>query len=159
MVPGLTGAFFFDDHPNIVENEAIQINALDSAAIKQALSGPAAGPLGRPVSVASFALTHYFFSLDAFAFKAVNLGIHLIAGVLAYWLAVMLLQAARATTDQRQHWIPLWVFALWSLHPIQLTPVLHVVQRMTSLSALFLFAPCSFIYARARAADMPAWRV
>jgi hypothetical protein len=29
--------------------------------------------------------------------------------------------------------------ALWLLHPIQLTPVLHVVQRMTSLSAVFMF--------------------
>ena len=29
---------------------------------------------------------------------------------------------------------------LWLLHPIQLLPVLHVVQRMTSLSALFLLA-------------------
>ena len=30
--------------------------------------------------------------------------------------------------------------ALWLMHPLQLTPVLHVVQRMTSLSALFLMA-------------------
>ncbi|MBI4989023.1 MAG: pilus assembly protein PilF [Rhodocyclales bacterium] len=29
---------------------------------------------------------------------------------------------------------------LWLLHPLQLTPVLHVVQRMTSLSAFFLLA-------------------
>lgn len=150
MAPGLGGGFFFDDHPNIVENESIQIDSLEPASVRQALSGPAAGPLGRPVSVASFALTHYFFGLDAFAFKVVNLGIHLFVGVLVFWLAVALLQTAHTVPDKRQHWMPLWVTALWLLHPIQLTPVLHVVQRMTSLSALFLFAAL-LLHIRARA--------
>ncbi|PWB39753.1 MAG: pilus assembly protein PilF [Rhodocyclales bacterium] len=140
MMAGLTGGFFFDDHPNIVENEAIQISSLDAASLRHALSGPAAGPLGRPVSVASFALTHYFFGLDAFPFKAVNLGIHLFVGALVYGLAVLLLQMARVKPGQSRQWVPLWLAALWLLHPIQVTPVLHVVQRMTSLSALFLFA-------------------
>lgn len=149
MAPGLSGGFFFDDYPNIVENESIRIDSLDSVSIRQVLSGPVAGPLGRPVSVASFALTHYFFGLEAFAFKAVNLGIHLIAGVLVYFLASVLFQTAHATPNKPQHWVPLWVAALWLLHPIQITPVLHVVQRMTSLSALFLFAAL-LLHIRAR---------
>lgn len=151
MAPGLWGGFFFDDHPNIVENESIQIDSLDGAALRQVFSGPAAGPLGRPVSVASFALTHYFFGLDAFAFKAVNLAIHLFAGVLVYALATLLLRSAPAMPDKRRYWLALWLAALWLVHPIQLTPVLHVVQRMTSLSALFLFAALLLhIYARNR---------
>ncbi len=41
------------------------------------------------------------------------------------------------------------VAVVWLLHPIQLLPVLHVVQRMTSLSAFFLFAAL-LLHIRAR---------
>lgn len=140
MAPGLGGGFFFDDHPNIVENKSIQIESLDGASLKQALAGPTASPFGRPVSVASFALTHYFFGLDPYAFKAVNLAVHLLNGLLVFWLARQLLGTLSAASPRRRDGLALWLAAAWLLHPIQLLPVLHVVQRMTSLSALFLFA-------------------
>lgn len=140
MAPGLGGGFFFDDYPNLVDNPSIQIASLDGASLRQALAGPAASPFGRPVSVASFALTHYFFGLDPYAFKAVNLAIHLFSGLLVFWLARQLLGALPAGNPRRRDGLALWLAAVWLLHPIQLLAVLHAVQRMTSLSALFLFA-------------------
>ena len=146
MAPGLGGGFFFDDYPNIVENPSIQIESLDGASLRQALAGPAASPFGRPVSVASFALTHYFFGLDAYAFKAVNLAIHLFNGLLVFWLARQLLGAF---PPRRRDGLALWLAAAWLLHPIQLLAVLHAVQRMSSLSALFLLAG-QLLHIRAR---------
>lgn len=135
-LPGLSGGFFFDDFPNIVDNPSIQIARLDRDFIATALSGPVAGPLGRPLSMLSFALTHLFFGLDPLAFKAVNLAIHLVNGLLAAWLMRLLIDVAPSTVTRR--WLPLWVAAVWIVHPINVMPVLLSVQRMTLLSGMFV---------------------
>ncbi len=43
-------------------------------------------------------------------------------------------------TGEKESLAPLWIAAVWLLHPINLAPVLLVVQRMTSLAALFMLA-------------------
>ena len=87
----------------------------------------------------SFALNHYFSGLDPFAFKLTNLAIHLANGVLIFILALRLFASFSVSTEQRRALIAAGLLATaWLLHPIQLLPVLHVVQRMTSLSAFFL---------------------
>ena len=97
------------------------------------------GPSGRPVAQLSFALNHYFSGLDPFAFKLTNLAIHLANGVLIFMLALRLFASLSVSTEQRRALIAAGLLATaWLLHPIQLLPVLHVVQRMTSLSAFFL---------------------
>ena len=61
--------------------------------------------------------------------------------MLVFALMRRLLMANRLPAEQRPALIASGIAAaLWLLHPIQLLPVLHVVQRMTSLSALFLLA-------------------
>jgi hypothetical protein len=140
LTPGLSGDFLFDDNPNIVSNEAIHIEELTFAALKHSLEGPAAGPLGRPVSVLSFALTHYFFGLDPFAFKAVNLAIHAMNGLLVAWLVALLLRTPQRTQPSWHStaWLPLWVAAIWLIHPINIMTVMLSVQRMTLLSGMFM---------------------
>ena len=140
MTPGLKGGFFFDDNPNIVENSAIHLQILSFDTLRASLTGPSAGPLGRPVSVLSFALTHYFFGLDPFAFKAVNLAIHLLNGLLVAWLVALLLRALpeHRLSAKSRAWLPLWVAAIWLVHPINFMAVMLAVQRMTLLSGLFM---------------------
>lgn len=138
---GLQGAFFFDDEPSILHAEGIRLDGLTVEALREALASGRAGPSGRPVAQLSFALNHYFSGFDPFAFKATNLAIHALCALLVFWLALRLL--ARPHAEAQRHMATALaglVAALWLLHPIQLTPVLHVVQRMTSLSALFLMA-------------------
>jgi hypothetical protein len=140
MSPGLKGAFFFDDNPNIVQNNAIHIENLTLASLKGSIDGPAAGPLGRPISVLSFALTHYFFGLDPFAFKVINLAIHVINGLLVAWLVTLLLRTLPGVplSEKTRAWLPLWVAAIWLAHPINIMPVMLAVQRMTLLSGMFM---------------------
>ena len=66
---------------------------------------------------------------------------------MVYWLSVLLLRryaggvrpaSAEAGWSAMQSYLPLVVAALWMLHPIQLTSVLYVVQRMTSMAAFFV---------------------
>jgi tetratricopeptide (TPR) repeat protein len=140
-LPGLEGSFFFDDEPSILYAEGVRLDRLNAASLREALASGRSGPSGRPVAQLSFALNHYFSGFDPFAFKATNLAIHALCGVLLFWLALRLFAAQRPEAKRHQA-IALagLVASLWLLHPIQLTTVLHVVQRMTSLSALFLLA-------------------
>jgi tetratricopeptide (TPR) repeat protein len=143
--PGLTGGFIFDDHANISANDKIAIKSLDFRSITAAFWSGDAGPLGRPISMLSFALNHYFSGFDPYFFKLTNLFIHLFNVVLVFWIVHSLLRAiiaSRAAGDNinapRLPFYGAWLAAaIWGLHPLNLTSVLYVVQRMTSLSTLF----------------------
>ena len=143
--PGLRGGFMFDDFPNIVMNEGLRISGFDRNSLVQASLSGISGPFGRPVSMLSFALNAHAAGLDPWAFKLTNLVIHLINGFAIYLLAVLLLRAHRlrsheALAESRITWIAFAVAASWAVHPINATSVLYVVQRMTSLSSLFMLA-------------------
>jgi len=148
--PGLHGDFFFDDTPNILQVEGVKLTQLSGDSLTDAITSGHSGPSGRPVAQLSFALNHYFSGFDPFAFKATNLAIHLANGLLVFFLALRLL---KSVGNQPRHQNALiasgMLAAVWLLHPIQLTTVLYVVQRMTSLSAFFLFAAL-ILHMRAR---------
>ena len=149
--PGLSGGFFFDDIVNFLEPNEIRIKDLSWDALLGAWQSGHAGPLGRPISMVSFALNYYFSGFVPFYFKLTNVVIHLLNGLLVYLLVHLI---ARATGQESQTSGVGWMAALmlavaWALHPIQLTSVLYVVQRMTSLSSMFvLIALVSHIWAR-----------
>jgi hypothetical protein len=139
--PGLQGTFFFDDEPSILYAEGVQLKRLDSASLREAMDSGRSGPSGRPVAQLSFALNHYFSGFHPFAFKATNLAIHAACGLLVFLLALRLFTVAWPVSSRRRVVICSGLMAAqWLLHPLQLTPVLHVVQRMTSLSAFFMLA-------------------
>lgn len=154
---GLRGPFLLDDYPNIVDNEGIRLTSLSPQALLEASAAGVSGLLGRPLSVLSFAGNYYFSGLSAFGFKLVNLCIHLANGILAYLLSITLLAArSHATGKPPAHvdqYVAIVVTAIWLLHPLQLTSVLYVVQRMTSLSALFVLTGLT-VYSRARLAHL-----
>jgi protein O-mannosyl-transferase len=56
---GLKGDYVFDDSVNILENSKLKITELDYASLKAAYGSGDAGPLGRPISMLSFALNYY----------------------------------------------------------------------------------------------------
>lgn len=141
--PGLHGGFVFDDDVNILGNDRLRIGSLDWQELWAAAWSGDAGPLGRPVALLTFALNLYFGGPAPYAFKLVNVLIHL-ANVLLIGATAQALYDAfvqrrwpQATTSTIDKWAGWMVAALWALHPINLTSVLYVVQRMTSLSALF----------------------
>lgn len=147
--PGLSGSFFFDDKNNIVDNPALQLFDGSFSSLISASSNGTASPLGRPLSMASFALNLHFLGADPFYFKLVNLLIHLANGGLVFVLARQLWP--RLVGGGNSFPAALWMTTVWLLHPINLTPVLFVVQRMTSLAAFFtLAALCLYLYGRQR---------
>jgi len=151
--PGLTGHFIFDDGINIRINPFLQIDRLDFSALWQAASSDGAKPLSRPISMASFAVNYYFFGMNPYYFKATNMAIHMVNGLLVFVLVRSLislhLRIRGMADDITASWIGLAVATLWLLHPFNLTGVLYVVQRMTSLAALFTLAGLAlYLYGR-----------
>ncbi|MCG2635370.1 MAG: hypothetical protein J4A00_10760, partial [Gammaproteobacteria bacterium] len=141
--PGLHGPFLFDDYSNILNNPLLRIDTIDFQALKSAALSLASGPLNRPVAALSFALNYHFAGgYSELAFKATNLMIHGLSTLVLFWLCrqVVATPAATSHLNPNRRWlIPLAVTAAWALHPIQLTSVLYVVQRMTALAGLFAF--------------------
>jgi len=142
--PGLPGPWLFDDFSNIRGNTFLRVSALDWQSLRSAASSLEPGPLGRPIAYLSFALDHYLHGdASPYAYKLTNLAIH---GLNALLLAALLgsvfgrLATRRVLPARLAAPATLALTALWALHPIQISSVLYVVQRMTSLSATFTLA-------------------
>lgn len=140
--PGLSGKFAFDDGPNILNNSSLAIQSLNFASLKQAALSGNSGPLKRPISMLSFAVNDYCAGLDPYYFKLTNLVIHLLNGIALFVLTTLLLSVYRQRfqpllSERHIRWVSLAVATAWLLHPLNLTGVLYIVQRMTSLSTFF----------------------
>ncbi|MEX2353404.1 MAG: hypothetical protein WD709_04390, partial [Gammaproteobacteria bacterium] len=130
--PGLYSNFLLDDLNNLGGLGAVS----EQGILNYLLSG-FAGPSGRPLSLLSFALQHSAWPDNPFAFKAVNLAIHLACAALIFLICARISRHLQMQTGEGL-FFSFFVTAIWLLHPIQLTTVLYAVQRMTQLSALFV---------------------
>ena len=137
-LPGLSGPLLLDDLPQL--ETLIQQSANYPTELFGNYIFSTSGPTGRPVAMATFiadAVTH---GPDTWWWKYNNLMLHLISGLLVFWLTALLLQALPKKTGVDPWIVGIVVGGLWLLHPIQVSTVLYTVQRMTELSTLFVFA-------------------
>lgn len=138
-LPGLQGAFFFDDETNLLRVADIRITTLSIASLGDAVAAGRASVFGRPLSMVSFALNYFLTGFDPFYFKLTNLILHCIAGVLVFFAAKTIFIGNGSLSERiAAERFALIVAALWLMHPIQVLSVLHVTQRMTILSGAFL---------------------
>ncbi len=140
--PGLFGGFLFDDTVNLTLNAALKHSRPSLDSLWQVMLSSDAGPLKRPLSMASFAVNVWLAGMNGFWFKLTNVLIHLGNGWLVYALARQLLDAlaethAAALSNARRRWVAAALAWMWLAAPLQLTSVLYTVQRMTSLAATF----------------------
>jgi hypothetical protein len=154
--PGLAGDYMFDDMPNLLLNGQLDIDSPDLDSLQDAAFSSGAGILRRPVSMASFTLNRYFFGIAPYSHKVVNLVIHLLTGLTLFVLTRLVARSYRQYRDPHfsaaaVNWIPLVVCGLWLIHPLNLSTVLYIVQRMTSLAALFTAGGlCLYVIGRQR---------
>lgn len=159
-LPGINGPFVFDDHPNLLNNDYVKIRDLKPATLYRAAYSLKSGPLQRPVAMLTFAVNYYFVGSfrKSSPYKATNLFIHALNGVFIFIFLQLLFGYIVIKYPDALPGAPgktiLSVFSafiamLWVIHPIQLTTVLYVVQRMASLSAGFvLLGLISYLYGR-----------
>ncbi len=144
--PGLTGGYVFDDYPNIVDNAAIHVTHSTLANWANAAWSSPSSSFRRPLASLTFAVNWFFSGGNPGPMKATNLGIHLLNGVLLYFMLRELLRVWRVRRGEgvideaAATRLALAVAAAWMLLPINLMAVLYVVQRMESLCQVFVLA-------------------
>lgn len=139
--PALGGPFLLDDSANLTR---AYLDRFSIEGLWQVATGNTSGILGRPVAAVSFALHFLLGEGTSFSFKLVNLVLHGCNAALVYRLCVEALPvlAVRHGSAYRSHAvsphaIAIVVCLVWALHPLQVSTVMYVVQRMTILATGF----------------------
>ncbi len=132
-LPGLSAALHFDTEVNLRSLESVR--DLDSA-LRYIFSG-IAGPLGRPISLASFIINAPAWPDELSDLIRTNICIHLINGALVAWASYLIVREY-AGEVRKAAWIAVIAAILWLSAPILASTTYLVIQRMTSLAALFM---------------------
>lgn len=155
--PALSGGFIFDDYSIFVENPVVHISDWHWQAW-HALWTWSLINIQRPLVMFTYAL-NYALGGSTWGFKATNLAFHLLNAMLVWLLANRLLAASWNTpsnsinniSDQRTKYWALAIAAAWAVHPLQISAVMYVVQRMEVMGFTFvLLALLCYWHARQR---------
>jgi hypothetical protein len=143
--PGISGPELLDDRSSVLVIDDLKNRpelALDY------IVGDKSGALGRSVSMTSFVLEKMYLDEGIVGNKKVNIVLHLLNGGLLIWLFWLLLRFIDVPGYRA---LAVLLGALWILHPLLVSTVLYVVQRMAMLATLFmLLASISYVYWRLR---------
>lgn len=152
--PGLSGPLFFDDMSHLPKLAGVD-GVVDSWMEAMRLAFPHHGGTGRSLSYLSLLIDAnewpFYGPGQVREFKHTNLLLHLLNGTFVFWLVRLLFATTphASLSDDRRTWVALAATALWLLHPLHLSPVMMVIQRMTLLGALFsLLALLAYLYGR-----------
>lgn len=132
--PALSGPFVFDDLPNLAPVNAWLADEIDAATV---LLGNESGPLGRPIAMLSFMTSAALGGSDPFGYKLFNLVLHLLNAGLIIVLVQRLLSVDGKFAGRTIYLPALAVATIWAIHPIQISTVAYVIQRMAQLATLF----------------------
>ena len=142
--PGMGGTLHFDDYPNLQGLATVH----DSSSAFRFIATGVSGPLGRPIALASFTPQAYAWPDATDILLRTNILIHLLNGTLVIWF-LYLLGLARYQPERQAALVAAAAGTIWMLMPLLASSSLFIVQRMTTLSALFmLVGAVGYMYAR-----------
>lgn len=134
---GLGGAFILDDLPTVSENPNVQVTSLEVGALGQAAYSFSAGSGSRALPMLTFAMDHWRAGLDPAAFKTTNILIHVLTTLALAGFFRLLLSMAGCAQKRITYSAPALAL-VWAIHPLQVSAVLYIVQRMQTMATLFL---------------------
>lgn len=141
--------FVFDDGNNIVLNKKIHIYELTFQELKKVFLR--SYEVDRTVAMLSFAANYYFNRLEVFGYHLVNFLIHIAMGMSIYFFSIMTLTLPSTQKRYGKYARQIAVVSalLFVVHPVQTQAVTYIVQRMTSMAALFyMLSILAYINAR-----------
>lgn len=126
----LHGPFVFDDESSITTNPTIR----KLWPLTEPLSPPLTNVTaqGRPILNLSLAVNYALGGVAVEGYHAVNVLIHVLAGMVLFGVVRRTLAVEAGTT-----WLACAVAVLWVVHPLQTESVTYVIQRAESLMGLF----------------------
>lgn len=156
--PALNGPFVFDDQVNILENPAVKLQDLTWQSLKQSALSNESGLFKRILPALSFGLNYYQAQgfERTYVFKITSIGIHVINAWLVFSLMLQLAPKLfkASITAQQTGLLAFFMALLWAIHPLQVSTVAYIVQRMTSMATLFMLLGLNgIVWARNRLAQ------
>jgi tetratricopeptide (TPR) repeat protein len=146
----LNSSFHLDDERVIWDNPAVFMQEISWESLSEAAFESRIRT--RPVAHISFALNYFFHRLEVRGYHAVNILIHVMTGILLFFLlkTTLSLPALNKKNDTSYAAIVSFITAaVWLLHPLQTQSVTYIVQRMNAMAAMF-FILSMLLYTRAR---------
>jgi len=148
----LNSPFVFDDGNFILGDSAIQMSEISWDAIATAAFESV--PKKRILANLSFAFNYYFGEYNVAGYHVVNIAIHLLCAIfILFFVKTTLSLEAASKSEMPPGLSPMAVAALtallWLAYPVHTGAVTYIVQRMTSLAALF-FIISLWLYALGR---------
>ncbi len=128
----------FDDEGAIINNPVIR--NLDNYFSN--VSGYAEYP-NRCIGYLSFAINYHFGGLNVVSYHVVNLGVHLLTGLLVYNLVRLTFRTPfllESKLSSSRNMLALAIALIFALHPIQTQAVTYIYQRLASMSTMFYLA-------------------
>lgn len=133
----LSGPFVLDDQESIVENQQIRDLTQPGAVLFPERELPTAG---RPLVNLSFAVNYAIGGLDPLGYHAVNIALHLMAGLLVFGIVRRTLAAREGTPDGaldgRALDLGFAAALLWTVHPLNTEAVNYLTQRTELMMGL-----------------------
>jgi tetratricopeptide (TPR) repeat protein len=125
------GGFVLDDMLNIVGNPRIQ---------RLWPPWPVLTGSNRPVVELSVAINYALGGLNPWGYHAVNLVVHLLAGLVLFGIVRRTLESGmfQGRQSRTPSWLAAAVATIWVVHPLQTESVTYIIQRAESLMGLFL---------------------
>ena len=141
--PGIHGPVLLDDRSSVMVIGDLK-NRPELAF--DYIFGDKSGALGRSVSMTSFVLEKMYLDEGITGGKKFNIVLHLLNGGLVIWLFWLLFRYLNVPGYRA---LAVVLGAMWLLHPLLVSTVLYVVQRMAMLATFFmLLASISYAYWR-----------
>ncbi|QTA92022.1 tetratricopeptide repeat protein [Desulfonema magnum] len=148
--------FHFDDFPNIVDNPNIHLKSLSWENIRKTFYGTYYNQekILRPFSFLTLAFNYYIGGHNVFGYHVVNFAIHYVASVFLFLFIynTLKLPLIRGEYEKSAYATALLAVFIWATHPIQLTAVTYIVQRMASLAGVF-YIMAMYFYLKGRICD------
>jgi len=133
---GLHGPFLLDDISNL---DGARAATGSVGELVYAIIHNDTGLLRRPLANLSFLINYHWIGHDPFDYKLVNLILHWLNACLVWRLAAGVIGLLYPKRECRyREFCGLFIAALWEIHPIQVSSVLYIVQRMAEMSAFFI---------------------
>jgi tetratricopeptide (TPR) repeat protein len=155
-LPSFSGVWVYDDFPNIVANENVHPKVLDFSSLIQSFYWTSENPdasekIQRPLAYLSFAVNWYVGEDRVFGYHVVNFIIHLTSACFLYLFirSTLVLPTLENRYLSNAHWIAFLSVLIWAMHPIQVTAVTYIVQRMASMAGMFIII-CLYFYLKGR---------
>jgi hypothetical protein len=136
-----------------VHNPNVHIESLSWHQIQKTFYGIPSdqNKIKRPLSFLTFALNHYLSGTSVFGYHAVNFGVHYLASVFLFLFIYNTLQVPMLQQQYQRTAYPVALLSvfLWATHPIQVSAVTYIVQRMASMAGMF-YIMAMYFYVKGR---------